>query len=428
MNQQGQPEDVNTAEAMSMDALSEEALTISEPRRGQLREGVVMEVRDDGLIVDINSKLDGFVPFSDLQEMGEEPGDYEVGQTIPVVVTRPRTSDGNVLLSIAQAKMQEDWLRAEQMRQEETLYETTVEEANRGGLTVRFGRLRGFIPMSQLIGFSRINQPAERHRRLRSMVGKEIMLKVIEVDRRRRRLILSQLAAAKEWRAARRQHLLEELEAGQVRTGRISQITDFGLFVNLGGLDGLVHVSELSWGRIEKPAEVYRIGQRIKVKVLHVDKERQRIALSIKALTPDPWESAAERYHVGDLVEGKVSQMADFGIFVELEPGIEGLLHNSELISPEQREELSIGDPVLVKIIRVEPAKRRIGLSARQVSLDEWERWHAEHAGPVVEEESEPVEAEAEAATEAAVETEKAPAAEEAPQAEAEKHESEEEA
>jgi small subunit ribosomal protein S1 len=428
MNQQGQPEDVNTAEAMSMDALSEEALAISEPKRGQLREGVVMEVRDDGLIVDINSKLDGFVPLSDLQEMGEEPGDYEVGQTIPVVVTRPRTSDGNVLLSIAQAKMQEDWLRAEQMRQEETLYETTVEEANRGGLTVRFGRLRGFIPMSQLIGFSRINQPAERHRRLRSMVGKEIMLKVIEVDRRRRRLILSQLAAAKEWRAARRQRLLEELEAGQVRTGRISQITDFGLFVNLGGLDGLVHVSELSWGRIENPSEVYRIGQRVKVKVLHVDKDRQRIALSIKALTPDPWESAAERYHVGDLVEGKVSQMADFGIFVELEPGIEGLLHNSELISPEQREELAIGDPVLVKIIRVEPEKRRIGLSARQVSLDEWERWHAEHAGPVVEEESEPVEAEAEATTEATVETEDAPAAEEAPQAEAEKHESEEEA
>jgi len=379
-HQEDQPEQAGTAGAMSMDALSEEELSISEPRRGQLREGVVMEVRDSGLIVDINSKLDGFVPLSDLQEMGESPEAYSVGQTVPVVVTRPRTSEGNVLLSIAQARMQEDWLRAEQMRQEETLYETVVEEANRGGLTVRFGRLRGFVPMSQLIGFSRINQPAERHRRLRSMVGKEIMLKVIEVDRRRRRLILSQLAAAKEWRAARRKRLLEELEAGQVRTGRISQITSFGLFVNLGGLDGLVHVSELSWGRIENPAEVYRIGQRIKVKVLSVDKERQRIALSIKALTPDPWESADERYHVGDLVEGKVSQMADFGVFVELEPGIEGLLHNSELISPEQREELAIGVPVLVKIIRVEPEKRRIGLSARQVSLDEWERWHAEHA------------------------------------------------
>ncbi len=382
MRQEDQPKEAQSAEAMSMDALSEEALSISEPRRGQLREGIVMDIRDDGLIVDINSKLDGFVPLSDLEEMEESPQDYTIGQKVPVVVTRPRTSEGNVLLSIAQARMQEDWLRAEEMRQTEAVYETAVEEANRGGLTVRFGRLRGFVPMSQLIGFSRIGQPAERHRRLRSMVGKPIMLKVIEVDRRRRRLILSQLAAAKEWRAARRKRLLEELEAGQVRSGRISQITDFGLFVNLGGLDGLVHVSELSWGRIENPAEVYRVGQRIKVKVLSVDKDRQRIALSIKALTPDPWESVEERYRIGDLVEGTVSQMADFGVFVELEPGVEGLLHNSELISPEQREELAIGVPILVKIIRIEPERRRIGLSARQVSLDEWERWHAEHAQP----------------------------------------------
>jgi small subunit ribosomal protein S1 len=190
--------------------------------------------------------------------------------------------------------LQEDWIKAEKLKEEEAIYESKVLAANRGGLTVEFGRLRGFIPMSQLIGFSRIRQATERQRRLEALVGQTLMLKVIEVNRRRRRLILSQQAAAKEWRAVRRKKLLADLTPGQVQRGRISQITDFGLFVNLGGLDGLVHISELSWGRIEDPKQVYHEGQRVKVKVLSVDRERQRIALSIKALAPDPWETAPD--------------------------------------------------------------------------------------------------------------------------------------
>ncbi|NMC02591.1 MAG: S1 RNA-binding domain-containing protein, partial [Chloroflexi bacterium] len=281
-----------------------------------------------------------------------------------------------------------------------TVCEATVLESNRGGLTVEFGRLRGFVPMSQLIGFGRIRQASERYRRLNALVGKKMLLKVIEVNRGRRRLILSQQAAVKEWRAERRRQLLEELQPGQVRTGRVSQITNFGLFINLGGLDGLVHVSELSWGRIENPAEVYHVGQRIKVKVLSVDRERQRIALSIKALTPDPWETAEQRYTIGKLVEGKVSQMADFGIFVELEPGVEGLLHNSELLSDEQREELAVGTNVLVKVIRIEPDRRRIGLSARKVGREEWEQWYAEAATRAAAQEQARREAEAQAAPE----------------------------
>jgi small subunit ribosomal protein S1 len=219
------------------------------------------------------------------------------------------------------------------------------------------------------------------------------MLKVIEVNPRRRRLILSQLAAAKEWRAARRKKLLNELEAGQIRTGRLSQITDFGLFINLGGLDGLVHISELSWGRVEDPREIYNAGQRLKVKVLSVDRERQRIALSIKALTPDPWESVPEHYQSGDLVEGKVTQIVDFGVFVELEPGVEGLLHNSELRDPEQREELEPNTSILVKVIRVEADRRRIGLSVRQVSRQEWEEWAIESTAKAEEAIEEEVEA-----------------------------------
>jgi small subunit ribosomal protein S1 len=351
----------------------EESLSGTTLKRGELREGTILYRRNDGFVVDIGAKRDGFVPAEDLQEV--EGREFKIGDDVPVVVTNFRDSDGNVELSISQALLQEDWLTAEKLLESQEVYESRVTGSNRGGLTVEFGRLRGFVPMSQLIGFNRIRQPAERQRRLQAMVDEEIMLKVIEVNRRRRRLIMSQRAAAREWRAARRDTLMDELEAGQVRRGRISQITDFGLFVNLGGMDGLVHISELSWGRIESPAEVFHPGQRIKVKVLSVDQDRQRIALSIKALTPDPWESVSERYVPGQLAEGKVTQVVDFGVFIELEPGIEGLLHNSELRDIAQREELASGDSILVKVIRIESDRRRIGLSVRQVRPEEWEEW-----------------------------------------------------
>ena len=362
-----------TMETASWEDQLEESLSGTTLKRGELREGTILYRRNNGFVVDIGAKRDGFVPAEDLEEV--EGRQFNIGDDVPVVVTNFRDSEGNVELSISQALLQEDWLTAEKLLESQEVYESRVTGSNRGGLTVEFGRLRGFVPMSQLIGFNRIRQPAERQRRLQAMVEEPIMLKVIEVNRRRRRLIMSQRAAAREWRAARRETLMDELEAEQVRRGRISQITDFGLFVNLGGMDGLVHISELSWGRIENPAEVFHPGQRIKVKVLSVDQDRQRIALSIKALTPDPWESVGERYDIGQLVEGKVTQVVDFGIFIELEPGIEGLLHNSELRDVAQREELASGDTVLVKVIRIESDRRRIGLSVRQVRPEEWEEW-----------------------------------------------------
>ena len=391
----------------------EETLADSEAKRGEVREGTVLAVKKDGLVVDIGAKRDGFVPKDDLEELEEQ--EFSEGDTVHVMVTRPTDPNGNVELSVAQALEHQDWIKAEKLLESQEVYEATVTGSNRGGLTIDFGRIRGFIPMSQLIGFSNIRQAAERYRRLRGMIGEELLLKVIEVNRHRRRLILSQRAAAKEWRAARREDLIEELEAGQVRKGRISQITDFGLFVNLGGLDGLVHISELSWGRIENPGEIYRRGQRVKVKVLNVDRERERIALSIKALKPDPWESVPEKYHEGMLVEGKVSQVVDFGVFIELEPGVEGLLHNSELQDMAQRQELESGQTILVKVIRVEADRRRIGLSVRQVRRKEWEEWAAEQAAAEadfdLEEEAEEPEAEIEA--EEAIEEEAVTEAEE---------------
>lgn len=390
--QNGAPEEVASWEEQLEESLAGSSLSF-----GEVRQGTILARKEGGLLVGIGAKRDGFVPNDDFEDI---PGfEVVIGLELPVAIVKFQGEDGNVLLSISQALLQEDWIKAEALMESQEVVEAPVSGANRGGLTVDFGRLRGFIPMSQLIGFGRIRQASERHRRLRAAVGQTLMLKVIEVNRRRRRLIFSQQAAAKEWRAVRRQQLLEELEADQVRRGRISQITDFGLFINLGGLDGLVHISELSWGRIENPSEVYKVGQRVKVKVLSVDHDRQRIALSIKALTPDPWESVVERYLPGTLVTGVVSQLVDFGAFLEIESGVEGLLHNSELRDVEQRDELTPGTKVLVKVIRVEEDRRRIGLSVRQVRPEEWENWVIEQIE--AEEQAKLVAAEAEAADEA---------------------------
>jgi len=406
-------EEVSSMDQASWEDQLEESLSGSTLKRGELREGTIMYRRDDGFVVDIGAKRDGFVPMDDIKDI--EGREYNVGDEVAVVVTNFQNSDGNAELSISQAIQQEDWLIAEKLLESQEVYEGTVTGSNRGGLTVAFGRLRGFVPMSQLIGFNRIRQPAERQRRLQGMVDEQVILKVIEVNRRRRRLILSQRAAAKEWRAARRKTLMTELEPGQVRRGRISQITDFGLFVNLGGMDGLVHISELSWGRIEKPSEVYRAGQRVKVKVLGVDRDRERIALSIKALTPDPWESVVVRYQIGSLCQGRVTQVVDFGVFIELEPGVEGLLHNSELLDVAQREELTGGAEILIKVIRIESDRRRIGLSVRQVRPEEWEDWAIAQLEKEAEEAAAKAAADAEAAAKAeAKAAAKAAAAEEA--------------
>ncbi len=387
MEEVKEPKLTDPKDTESMESLSSEELDIDEPKRGQLREGVVLDATENGLVVDIGAKRDGFVQRSDLDNLTEEERERfaTVDQETPVLVTDPKGNAGNVELSIYQALQEQDWKKAEDFKEAKKIHETEVLDSNRGGLIVNFEHLQGFVPMSQLIGFSRIRNPQKRYQRLQEMIGETILLKVIEVSQDRQRLIFSQRAASKEWRARRRDKLLEALEPNQIRSGRISQITDFGLFVNLGGIDGLVHVSELSWGRIENPEKVYKVGQRLRVKILNVDRERERIGLSLKALQPDPWESVVKNYEVEDLVEGAISQIVDFGIFVELEPGIEGLLHNSELISPSQREELESGEKILVKIIRIEPQRRRIGLSARQVQMHEWETWHAEHVSPAEE-------------------------------------------
>jgi len=351
-------------------------------RHGDIRTGIVVEADERRLVVDVGSKREGFVYAEDLARLDEETrSGIQVGTTVPVFVLRPTDREGHPILSIHQARLYEDWLEAEQMMESGELYEGEVAGYNRGGLIVRFGKIRGFVPASQVVGLPRRLSAEERRQRLADMVGQQVGLKIIEVDRRRRRLIFSQRRALRAWQELQRERVMAQLAEGETRHGRVTDITSFGAFVDLGGADGLIHVSELSWRRVDNPRQVLKVGQEVDVYVLDVDRQRKRIALSLKKLDPDPWTLVDDHYRVGQLVEGRVTRVLDFGAFVELDLGVEGLLHASEMIGTSElrpSDIVHLDERLLVKIVRVDSQRRRLALSARQVRKGEWERWVAE--------------------------------------------------
>jgi len=352
------------------------------PRRGDIRSGVVMEVNDQGLVVDIGSKREGWVPAEDLQRLDEEiRSEIQPGATFPVFVLRPEGREGNPILSIYQARLRTDWLKAEQMMESGEIFEGEVAGYNRGGLIVRFGKIRGFVPSSHIVGLPKRLREEQRRQRLSEMIGQRLGLKIIEVDRQRRRLILSQRRALRGWQELQRERVIDQLTEGETRRGMVTSITSFGAFVDLGGADGLIHVSEMSWGRVDNPRQVLKVGDELDVYVLDVDRQRKRIALSLKKLQPDPWTIVDDHYRVGQLVEGRVTRVLDFGAFVEVDLGVEGLLHASEMIGTPELNPSDIvhpGETLPVKIIRIESRRRRLALSAKQVRRSEWERWMAE--------------------------------------------------
>jgi small subunit ribosomal protein S1 len=403
--------------AAMLDEYLENGYDYKAPKRGDILDGVVLEVSDNGLVVDIGFKREGFVPAEDLTRLDEETrSSIEVGKNFALFVLRPEDREGYPILSIHQARLYKDWIQAEQMMESGELYEGEVAGYNRGGLIVKFGKIRGFVPASQIVGLPRRLREEQRRKRMEAMIGQQLGLKIIEVDRQRRRLIFSQRRALRAWQEIQRERVMAELVEGETRHGKVTSITNFGAFVDLGGADGLIHVSELSWSRVENPRQVLKVGDEIDVYVLDVDKDRKRIALSLKKLQPDPWTIVDDHYEAGQLVEGRVTRVLDFGAFVELDLGVEGLLHASEMIGTPELSPSDIvhsGEKLLVKIIRVDSRRKRLALSARQVRKDEWERWVAEQqAAREVEKEeaeaelkaSEVVEEEAAEAAEAAVE------------------------
>jgi len=379
------------AESRSMDVLLQEGYDYKPPRRGDIRRGIVLSVDSERVVLDLGLKRDGIVPATDLERLEKDPAaSIQVGDEVPAFILKPENRDGNIPVSLYRARKEQDWLKAQELLDNGEIWEGEVTDYNKGGLIVPFGKVRGFIPASQIDRFPRRLEPEEKKKRLAEIVGRCLPLKVIEVNRRRRRLILSERAGRRIWRKKQRQRLLNELCEGDVMRGTVSTLRNFGAFVDLGGADGLVHISELSWGWVNHPREVVQVGDEVDVYVLRLDRERNRIALSIKRLQPDPWTLVDVKYEVGQLVEGVVTKVVRFGAFIEIEPGLEGLLHVSELaeIAPrDPRDLVQEGDRLLVRIIRVESWRRRMGLSLRQVSEAEWEEWVARSEGLAQQEE-----------------------------------------
>lgn len=266
------------------------------------------------------------------------------------------------------AASEADWGLAEQALEDGLAQESTVVGWNRGGLLVHWRSLQGFLPASQLQRMIRYTSEAERDAAFAGRVGEALQLKVIEVDRSRKRLVFSERAL--QWGSGNGQCLWEDLAAGQVRRGRVRNLCDFGAFVDLGGIDGLIHISELSWRHVRHPSDSLQIGEEVDVYVMSVEPERKRVALSLKKLSRDPWESLAERYHVGDLVPAVITNVLSFGAFAHIEDGVEGLIHISELAEGSflhPRNVVAEGDPVRVRIVSIDSANRRLALSLRQV-------------------------------------------------------------
>lgn len=354
----------------SMEQLLAEGYDYHYPRRGDIRQGTVLSIEPHQIVVDIGAKRDAIVPEYDLGKLGqEEVAKIKVGDEVSVYVLRPEDRDGNIVVSLNLARIHEDWSRAEELLESGEVFEGQVIGYNKGGVVVPFGKIRGFVPASHLVDMPSRLAREERMAKLAEFVGRTIPLKVIEVDRNRRRLIFSERAARRQWRERQKEQLMEELCEGEVRHGVVSGLCDFGAFVDLGGADGLVHISELSWERAKHPREVLKVGDEVDVYILRLDHERKRIALSIKRLQPDPWTLVDEKYKVGQLVKGTITKVVDFGAFARIEPGLEGLIHSSELA--EGGEAVKVGDEVTLCIVSIDSAHRRMGLSLRQARLEE---------------------------------------------------------
>lgn len=340
----------------------QEGLDMKTPRQGQVVEGTIVQVNADHLLVDVGYKSDGIVAFGEISLLpGQQPADaFQVGQRIPVVVLGIDAQEGTLKLSQRRAREREAWKVLEKSFQDKETLELPVAEVVKGGLVLDAG-VRAFMPASHVErGFVED---------LSAYVGRTMRCRIIEMDRPHRKLIVSQKAILEEERGLKRQEVWTELEEGQVRTGVVKGITDYGAFVDLGGVDGLLHVSEMAWNRVNHPSEILREGQEIQVKVLRLDREKSKISLGLKQIQANPWVDVEARYPVGETFEGKVVRTVPFGAFVEIEPGVEGLVHISQLADrhvADVHEVVKEGDRVTVRVLKVSPEDRRISLSMRE--------------------------------------------------------------
>ncbi|MDQ6659851.1 MAG: S1 RNA-binding domain-containing protein [Chloroflexota bacterium] len=356
-----------------MAALLEQSASPINIKRGDVVEGVIVRIDQDEILVDIGLKSEGVLPTKELPTTGYGSfSELHLNDRILVYIIQPETQDGHALLSLKRANAERQWRIADEQYKNNEILKAKVIDSNKGGLIVDVSGIRGFVPISQILNLKREEvalggENKETADKLNGMKDRELQLKIIEINRARNRLILSERLAVQEWRQRRREELLDELKPGEVREGVVSNLANFGAFVDLGGADGLVHISQLAWSRVNHPSEVLHVGQHVEVQVLSVDKEKKKIALSIKRAEVDPWTTVEQRYKPGQVVTGTITKIAPFGAFARIEDGVEGLIHLSELTpGMDPKQNLHEGLQLQLRILRIDAERRRLGLSLRQ--------------------------------------------------------------
>jgi len=396
-----------TDEIQDMGELLESFSSMDPVKRGDVVEGVVMSAESDGILVSFGHKAEGFVPAREMTSLSRitENGP-QVGDDIVTVVLRTESGDRPAILSIDKATGEKSWRQLSDLAEsDETIYGTVI-GFNRGGAIVDVEGVQGFVPASQLSTISRDRfKPADSDVETNNEeseiseldddkkpggkeitsetpndsmeddeeVGKKIKLRVLEVNRSRNRAIFSERDSMKARRDEIKDKLIEELETGAIVKGKVSGISNFGAFVDIGGADGLIHISEMSWNQVDRPEEVVEVGQELDVYILKADSETKKIALSLKRLTPEPWESISDQLSVNDVVDATITKLTNFGAFARIEGSVEGLIHVSELTDrmvQHPREVVRQGDKIRVKVLRIEPDRRRLGLSLKRAEED----------------------------------------------------------
>jgi len=354
--------------------LMEELLSSNPPkkplRRGEIIDGKIMEINDEGLLLNIGHKSEGIVPTREMRSFTKVDYDtLEEGSEVVALVINPEDDDGATILSVDKARGERGWRVLEKAKEEDKAVDGVIIGSNRGGAVVQAEDVQGFIPLSQLVGPARELFVPKKENAKDGFIGMKITFKIFELNRRRNRAIFSEKAVLQQERAQKKQELIETLQVGNILKGRIVGVSTFGAFVDIGGADGLIHISELSWDPVSSPADIVTVGTEMDVYVVKIDKENLKIALSLKRLTPEPWEIIKDELVVGRKIVAKVTKITTFGAFVRTEQGVEGLVHvseisNQELGSVEDIESvINVGQSLDLTIVNVDAERKRLGLS-----------------------------------------------------------------
>ncbi len=331
--------------------------SIGDVQRGSLLTGQIIAIDHLGVIVDLGLKRDGVIPSSDLDRLPSDETHFNIGDEVDVMVVDPVDADGNLVVSISQARESGDWLAAKRLLENDEIFEASASDYNRGGLIIPFGRLRGFVPASHISGLPRGLDESERAKHLERCVNEKMPFKVLEVDPQRHRLVLSERKAIRQWRQMQKAEIIKTLHEGDIRKGVVTSLQEFGAFVDIGGADGLIHISELAWRHIDNPGQVLKVGQEVETLILRLDPDANRIGLSLKRLQDNPWQSIADHIQPGMLLEGTVTRQVTSGLYVNVADGIDGLVKSQQTHTLPQ-----VGERVQVRVVSFEAERERMGL------------------------------------------------------------------